>query len=59
MEFKNFSLAIGQTKVARFADDLTSGKIMSTICKKCGKRYDVHIMRLFAPNRRPADSRKF
>jgi uncharacterized OB-fold protein len=39
MEFKNFSLAISQTKVARFADDLAAGKIMSTICKKCGKRY--------------------
>ena len=39
MEFKDFSLAIGQTKVARFAGDLASGKIMSTICKKCGKRY--------------------
>jgi uncharacterized OB-fold protein len=39
MEFKNFSLAINQTKVGRFADDLASGKIMSTICKKCGKRY--------------------
>jgi uncharacterized OB-fold protein len=39
MEFKNFSLAINQTKVGRFANDLASGKIMSTICKKCGKRY--------------------
>ena len=39
MEFKNFSLAISQTKVARFADDLAAGKIMSTSCKKCGKRY--------------------
>jgi uncharacterized OB-fold protein len=39
MEFKNFSLAINHTKVGRFADDLASGKIMSTICKKCGKRY--------------------
>ena len=25
MEFKNFSLAINQTKVARFADDLAGG----------------------------------
>ncbi len=39
MEFKNFAIAINQTKVARFADDLAAGKIMSTICKKCGKRY--------------------
>jgi len=39
MDFKNFSLAISQTKVARFAEDLAAGKIMSTICKKCGKRY--------------------
>lgn len=39
MEFKNFSLAISQTKVARFADDLAAGKIMSTVCQKCGKQY--------------------
>jgi uncharacterized OB-fold protein len=39
MDFKNFSLAISQTKVARFAEDLAAGKIMSTICKKCGKKY--------------------
>ena len=39
MEFKDFSLAIGQTKVARFADELAAGRIMSTTCKKCGKRY--------------------
>jgi len=39
MDFKNFSLAISQTKVARFADDLAEGKIMSTICKKCEKKY--------------------
>jgi uncharacterized OB-fold protein len=39
MEFKNFSLAISQTKVARFADDLAAGTIMSTSCKKCGKKY--------------------
>jgi len=39
MEFKNFAIAISQTKVARFADDLAAGKIMSTTCKKCGKRY--------------------
>ena len=39
MDFKNFSLAISQTKVARFADDLAAGKIMSTVCKKCGKQY--------------------
>ncbi len=39
MEFKKFALAISQTKVARFAKDLAEGKIMSTTCKKCGKRY--------------------
>jgi uncharacterized OB-fold protein len=39
MEFKNFSLSINQTKVARFADDLAAGKIMSTVCRKCGKKY--------------------
>ena len=39
MDFKNFSLAISQTKVARFAEDLAAGKIMSTICKKCRKPY--------------------
>lgn len=39
MDFKNFSLSIGQTKVNRFADDLAAGKIMLTICKKCGKKY--------------------
>ncbi len=39
MEFKRFALAISQTKVARFANDLAEGKIMSTTCKKCGKRY--------------------
>src|SRR4030042_127846 len=39
MDFKNFSLAISQTKVARFAEDLAAGKIMSTVCKKCGKSY--------------------
>lgn len=38
MEFKNFSLFINQTKVNRFADDLARGKIMSTVCKKCGKQ---------------------
>jgi uncharacterized OB-fold protein len=39
MEFKNFSLAFSQTKVARFAKDLAEGKIMMTICKKCGTKY--------------------
>jgi uncharacterized OB-fold protein len=39
MDFKNFSLAISQTKVARFAADLAAGKIMSTVCRKCGKKY--------------------
>ena len=39
MDFKNFSLAISHTKVARFAADLAAGKIMSTVCRKCRKRY--------------------
>jgi uncharacterized OB-fold protein len=39
MEFKNFSFGLTQTKVARFADELAAGKIMATICKKCGKKY--------------------
>jgi uncharacterized OB-fold protein len=39
MEFKDFSLGITQTKVARFAEELANGKIMATICKKCGKKY--------------------
>jgi uncharacterized OB-fold protein len=39
MDFKNFSLGISQTKVARFAEDLAAGRIMSTICRKCGKKY--------------------
>ncbi len=39
MEFKNFSLFINQSKVARFTKDLAEGKIMSTVCKKCGRQY--------------------
>ena len=39
MEFKDFSLKINQTKVARFAEELAAGKIMATVCKKCGKKY--------------------
>jgi hypothetical protein len=39
MEFKNFSLFITQTKVNRFADELAGGKIMSTLCRKCGRQY--------------------
>lgn len=39
MEFKNFSLFISQTKVNRFAEDLARGKIMSTLCNRCGKHY--------------------
>jgi len=39
MEFKNFSLSISQTKVGRFAEELAQGRIMSTVCRKCGKRY--------------------
>ncbi len=39
MEFKDFSLNISQTKVARFAEELAAGKIMATVCKKCGEKY--------------------
>jgi len=39
MDFKTFSLSISQTKVARFAQELAQGKIMSTLCTRCGKRY--------------------
>jgi uncharacterized protein len=39
MDFKNFSLNIAQTKVTRFVDELTAGKFMATVCKKCGKKY--------------------
>jgi uncharacterized OB-fold protein len=39
MDFKNFSLYITQTKVARFIDDLAAGKITGTRCQKCGKKY--------------------
>jgi len=39
MEFKDFSLFINQTKVARFAEELAAGKIMATICKECKKKY--------------------
>ena len=39
MDFKNFSLYISQTKVNRFVDELAAGKLMATVCKKCGKKY--------------------
>jgi uncharacterized OB-fold protein len=39
MEFKDFSLGINQTKVARFTEELAAGKIMATHCKKCGRKY--------------------
>lgn len=39
MDFRTFSLAISQTKVARFARDLAEGKILTTVCRTCGKRY--------------------
>ncbi|MCX8116486.1 MAG: Zn-ribbon domain-containing OB-fold protein [Desulfobacterota bacterium] len=39
MEFKDFSLFINQTKVGRFASDLAAGRIMSTLCKRCGRRF--------------------
>ncbi len=39
MGFKNFSLFITHTKVARFVDDLVDGMIKGTICKSCGRKY--------------------
>ncbi len=39
MNFKNFTMNISQTKVNRFADELSAGKFMATVCKKCGKKY--------------------
>jgi len=39
MEFKDFSLMVGQTKAAAFVDSLTEGKIMATRCKKCSREY--------------------
>jgi len=35
MEFKAFSLMIGESKVAAFTDYLAQGKIMATRCKGC------------------------
>ena len=39
MDFKRFSLMIGQTKAASFADSLAQGKIMATRCKECKREY--------------------
>lgn len=39
MDFKNFSLNISHTKVARFVDELAAGRIMATVCKSCKKKY--------------------
>jgi len=39
MEFRDFSLGLTQTKVARFASELAAGRIMATTCQRCGKRY--------------------
>ena len=39
MEFKDFSLMVGQSKAAAFVDYLVKGKIMVTRCKKCGAEY--------------------
>jgi len=39
MDFRDFALSVNQTKVARFAKDLSEGKIMATLCKRCGRRY--------------------
>lgn len=39
MEFKDFSRNLNQTKVARFVEELATGKIMATVCMKCGAKY--------------------
>ena len=39
MQFRDFTLNINQSKVGRFAEELAQGRIVSTVCKKCGKRY--------------------
>ncbi len=39
MEFKNFSLHVNQTKVARFVEELAAGRISATICRKCGRKF--------------------
>ena len=39
MDFKRFSLMLGETKVNSFVDYLNQGKIMATRCKKCQKEY--------------------
>lgn len=39
MEFKDFSLMVGQSKAAAFVDFLAQGKIMATRCKKCSREY--------------------
>ena len=39
MDFEKFSLMIGQTKAAPFADFLAQGKIMGTCCKQCKREY--------------------
>ena len=39
MEFKDFSLMVGQSKAAAFVDSLAEGKIMATRCKKCSMEY--------------------
>jgi len=38
MEFKDFSLHINHTKVWRFAQELSSGRIMATQCRACKKK---------------------
>jgi len=39
MEFKDFSLMVGQSKAAAFVDFLAKGTIMATRCKKCSREY--------------------
>jgi hypothetical protein len=39
MDFGKFSLMINQSKMADYANYLAEGKIMGTICKKCGTEF--------------------
>jgi hypothetical protein len=38
-EFRDFSLFLNDTKVARFAGDLAAGRLTATRCKGCGAEY--------------------
>ncbi|MFO8100832.1 MAG: Zn-ribbon domain-containing OB-fold protein [Dehalococcoidia bacterium] len=41
MDFSNFGVVsfTAQAKSAAFVDHLAEGKLMGTVCKKCGKKY--------------------